>query len=98
MANAKHPFDAIGTVVDWIDACKQRRQLHRPIGNGAILATPVRESRAWCVYNWRLDAGRGRRFARLSWLRRTPHEDAFSVHSGRQDPTNGMWTNPTCRM
>ena len=33
---------------------------------------------------------RGRRFARLSWLRLTPHEDAFSVHSGRQDPTNGM--------
>ena len=25
MANAKHPFDAIGIVVDWIDACKQRR-------------------------------------------------------------------------
>jgi len=25
MANAKEPFDAIGIVVDWIDACKQRR-------------------------------------------------------------------------
>ncbi|MBR1279990.1 nuclear transport factor 2 family protein [Bradyrhizobium sp. AUGA SZCCT0283] len=25
MANAKDRFDAIGIVVDWIDACKQRR-------------------------------------------------------------------------
>ena len=25
MANARQPFDAIGIVVDWIDACKQRR-------------------------------------------------------------------------
>jgi len=25
MANAKDRFDAIGVVVDWIDACKQRR-------------------------------------------------------------------------
>lgn len=25
MANAREPFDAIGIVVDWIDACKQRR-------------------------------------------------------------------------
>lgn len=25
MANAKERFDAIGIIVDWIDACKQRR-------------------------------------------------------------------------
>lgn len=25
MANAKDPLDAIGIVVDWMDACKQRR-------------------------------------------------------------------------
>ena len=63
MSDARVGFDAIGVVVDWIDACKQRRlddllnlydatatvsKLSWPIRDGTILAPAAGENGGRC--------------------------------------------------